>query len=44
MGHLGPVKGTIAFAKTTQDYLQPMQRTWDGVLGTQDLFGCGPED
>jgi len=44
MGHLGPVTGTIAFAKTTQDYLQPMQRTWDGVLGTQDLFGCGPED
>ena len=43
MGNMGPVKGSIAFAKTTQDYLQPMQRTWDGVLGSQDVFGCGPE-
>jgi len=43
MGNMGPVKGSIAFAKTTQDYLEPMQRTWDGVLGAQDVFGCGPE-
>ena len=43
MGNMGPVKGSIAFAKTTQDYLPPMQPTWDGVLGSQDVFGCGPE-
>lgn len=42
MGNMGPVKGSIAFAKTTQDYLQPMQPTWNGVLGSQDVFGCGP--
>ena len=24
MGNMGPVKGSIAFAKTTQDYLQPI--------------------
>ena len=42
MGNLGPVKGSIAFAKNTQPYLQPMQRTYDGVLATQDVFGCGP--
>jgi hypothetical protein len=36
------VKGSIAFAKNTQPYLQPMQRTYDGVLATQDVFGCGP--
>jgi hypothetical protein len=43
MGNMGPVKGSIAFAKTTQQYLQPLQRVWDGVLGAQDVFGCGPE-
>lgn len=43
MGNMGPVTGSIAFAKKTQPYLQPMQRTYDGVLATQDVFGCGPE-
>ena len=42
MGNMGPVTGSIAFAKKTQPYLQPMQRTFDGVLATQDVFGCGP--
>ena len=43
MGNTGPVKGSIAFAKQTQPYLQPMQRTFDGVLAAQDVYGCGPE-
>ena len=42
MGNMGPVKGSIAFAKHTQPYLEPMQRTFDGVLAAQDVFGCGP--
>lgn len=41
-GNTGMVPGTIAWAKVTPAYLFPMQRSWDGVLGTQDLFGCGP--
>jgi hypothetical protein len=43
MGHFGPTPGALAFAKVTQDYLFPMQRVYDGVLGTQDVFACGPE-
>ena len=43
MGNMGPVNGSIAFAKTTQPYLQPMHPVWDGVLGSQDVFGCGPD-
>jgi hypothetical protein len=39
----GPTRGALAFTRTTQDYLFPMQRTYEGVLGTQDVFGCGPE-
>jgi hypothetical protein len=42
-GNMGPVAGSIAFAKKTQPYLQPMQPTFNGVLATQDVFGCGPD-
>ena len=43
MGNMGPVKGSIAFAKTTQDYLQPMQPTWNGVLGLPGRLRLRPQ-
>ena len=41
-GNGGRVDGTIAWAKVTQGYLFPMDRAPGGVLGTQDVIGCGP--
>lgn len=38
----GPVAGTIAFATETQSWLQPMRRTYRGVLASQDVNVCGP--
>ncbi|MBA2953288.1 hypothetical protein GON03_03110 [Nocardioides sp. MAH-18] len=38
----GPVAGTIAFATETQSWLQPMRRTFRGVLASQDVNVCGP--
>lgn len=34
------VPGSIAFAPTTQGWLPPMRRAWDGVLGSQDVNIC----
>jgi hypothetical protein len=34
------VDGSIAFVPTTQSWLQPMRRGWDGVLGSQDVTIC----
>lgn len=38
----GRVDGTIAFASTTEGWLQPMRRTYRGVLASQDVNVCGP--
>lgn len=38
------VDGSIAFADETQSWLQPMRRTYDGVLASQDVNVCGPRD
>jgi hypothetical protein len=34
------VDGSIAFVPTTQGWLPPMRRVWDGVLGSQDVNIC----
>jgi hypothetical protein len=34
------VPGSIAFVSTTQSWLEPMRRVWDGVLGSQDVNVC----
>ena len=34
------VDGSIAFVPTTQSWLPPMRRVWDGVLGSQDVNIC----
>lgn len=34
------VNGSIAFAPTTQSWLNPMREVWDGVLGSQDVNIC----
>lgn len=39
-GVQGEVDGTIAFVPTTQSWLKPMRRAWDGVLGSQDVNFC----
>lgn len=36
-----PTPGTLAFARVTQRAMVPMERTFDGVLGSQDVFVCG---
>ena len=36
----GRVPGSIAFVPTTESWLKPMRRTWDGVLGSQDVNIC----
>jgi hypothetical protein len=35
------VRGTIAYAAVTQDWMVPMRDVWDGVLGSQDVNVCG---
>ena len=37
----GAARGTIAYASTTQRWLQPMRQVVDGVLGSQDAHVCG---
>ena len=39
-GVQGRVPGSIAFVPTTQSWLAPMRRVWDGVLGSQDVNIC----
>ena len=41
-GVRGRVDGSIAFATTTEGWLQPMRRTYRGVLASQDVNVCGP--
>ena len=36
----GRVPGSIAFVPTTSSWLPPMRRTFDGVLGSQDVNIC----
>lgn len=40
-GTQGPTAGVMAWAPRTQDWLPPMQRVHDGVLGAQDVALCG---
>lgn len=35
------VRGSIAYASTTQDWMVPMRQVWDGVMGSQDVNICG---
>jgi hypothetical protein len=35
------VRGTIAYAAVTQDWMVPMRDVWDGVMGSQDVNICG---
>ena len=35
------VRGSIAYANTTQDWMVPMREVWDGVMGSQDVNVCG---
>jgi hypothetical protein len=39
-GQKKEVDGSIAFVPTTQSWLAPMRRVWDGVLGSQDVNIC----
>ena len=39
-GQKKEVAGSIAFVPTTQSWLAPMRRVWDGVLGSQDVNIC----
>ena len=39
-GQRKEVDGSIAFVPTTQSWLAPMRRVWDGVLGSQDVNIC----
>lgn len=35
------VRGSIAYASVTQDWMVPMRQVWDGVMGSQDVNVCG---
>jgi hypothetical protein len=37
------VRGTIAYAAVTQDWMPPMRDVWDGVMGSQDVNVCGKQ-
>jgi hypothetical protein len=39
-GTTGQTNGTIAFAKVTQPWLAPMQKTDGGILGSQETIAC----
>jgi hypothetical protein len=39
-GTTGPTNGTIAFADVTQSWLAPMEKTFKGILGTQEVIAC----
>ena len=39
-GVRGEVDGSIAFVPTTESWVGPMRRVWDGVLGSQDVNIC----
>ena len=35
------VRGSIAYAAVTQDWMVPMRDVWNGVMGSQDVNVCG---
>ena len=35
------VRGSIAYASITQDWMVPMREVWHGVMGSQDVNICG---
>jgi len=37
------VRGSIAYADVTQDWMKPMRDVWDGVMGSQDVNICGEQ-
>ena len=37
------VRGSIAFANVTQDWMKPMRTVWDGILGSQEVNICGEQ-
>ena len=37
------VRGSIAYASTTQEWMVPMREVWHGVLGSQDVNVCGKQ-
>ncbi|HEX4473029.1 MAG TPA: hypothetical protein VH085_13745 [Nocardioides sp.] len=40
-GTTGPTEGTIAYARVTQAWMQPMTRAYRGILGSQEVIACG---
>lgn len=38
----GRVPGTLAWVRTTQDWLGPVRQVWGGVMGGQDIDFCEP--
>ncbi|GAA1933115.1 hypothetical protein [Nocardioides hwasunensis] len=38
----GKVPGTLAWARTTPEWLAPMRRVFNGVMGEQDIDFCEP--
>lgn len=43
-GVRGRTDGTIAYARTTRAWMQPMRRSYAGVLASQDVNVCGSRD
>ncbi|CAI9404244.1 hypothetical protein [Nocardioides sp. T2.26MG-1] len=37
------VRGSIAYADVTQDWMKPVRDVWDGVPGSQDVNVCGEQ-
>lgn len=37
------VRGSIAYAGVTQEWMVPMRAVWDGVMGSQDVNVCGEQ-
>jgi hypothetical protein len=37
------VRGSIAYAGVTQDWMKPMRDVFDGVMGSQDVNICGEQ-
>lgn len=35
------VRGSIAYASVTQEWMKPMRDVWDGILGSQEVNICG---
>ncbi len=37
------VRGSIAYASVTQEWMPPMRAVWKGVMGSQDVNVCGKQ-